>query len=231
MKVVSIGMIYLAACYCFFLAWRDFGSEQGPTQWGFFALCAGGVLVLFPRLTRGKTPWGEWDTTLAEPQPTPAESPSPSSSPSSSAAAQQYPYLPQSYGRTRTVTDAQWRSLRLMAIRNAESYLTENLVQTSLRVSLRPTHLGVAVDTRPQSTWDAYTGRGQFTCPDRELRAAYGDAAAYLMQIVTRYFPTVSEQDVRIYFLVLGHDVGTWQDGKMILAGEGEPAADPEPPC
>ncbi len=223
MKVVSIGMIYLAACYCFFLAWRDFGSEQGPTQWGFFALCAGGVLVLFPRLTRGKTPWVEWDMTLAASQPAPVESPSPSSSSSSSAAAEQYPYLPQSYGQTHSATDAEWRTLRLTAAHNAESYLTEKLVRTRLTAWLSPTYLDVMVGTRPQSTWDAYAGKGDFTCPDRELRAEYADAAANLMDAVRDYFPAISDQDVRIRFSILGHHVGTWQGGEMKLKGEKQP--------
>ncbi len=220
MKVVNVVMIYLAAGFCFFLAGRDFGSEQGPTQWGFFASCVGGVLVLFPRLTRGKTPWVEFDTALEEARHHPAESPSSSSSSSSSAVVRKYPYLPEQYDQPYATTLAEWHILRFTAAYNGEGYLTDKISRDSLVAAAHLTHVDILVGTHPQPAWNVYREKGQFNCPQREVRAAYDDAARALMQSVRTYFPGISDQRVRIEFFIRGAAIGIWQGGKMTLEGE-----------
>ena len=134
--------------------------------------------------------------------------------------ARKYPYLPEKYSEAYTPTLAEWRGIVLCSICNSSSYLTDRLLRCSMVAVAKPAHLFVNVDTKTQPGWNTYLGNGRFSCSDREVRAAYEEAAAEGMQFVWVLFPEISESDVQIEFQIQGALVGTWQGGKMTLEGE-----------
>ena len=135
-----------------------------------------------------------------------------------------YPYLPDVYSERYIPTLAEWRALDLTAHWNYEGGLTERLIRTSLEASALDRDLVLLVGTKPQPNWPVYSN-GRFTCSDREVRAAYQEAADSLgspciMATVRNHFPGIADKDVQIQFFIDGGEVGTWQGGKMTLEGE-----------
>lgn len=100
-------------------------------------------------------------------------------------------------------------------------YLTNCLQWEWCSGTRRPdSRLELLVDTRTQPDWNTYLGEGRFNCSDREVGAAYEEAGKQLMQRVSWYFPVLDVEKVTIEFFIMGVPVGTWQAGKMTLAGE-----------
>ena len=120
------------------------------------------------------------------------------------------------------ITDKDLVALELTAYSNNTDFLTERLQQTSFTAYWHfDTHeLHLFVDTRPQPDWPTYLGNGRFSCSDREVRAAYEEAATNVMERVRYYFPRITDRQVTIDFAVLGAPVGTWRGGRMVLEGE-----------
>lgn len=79
------------------------------------------------------------------------------------------------------------------------------LVKIRLLAWISPTGLVLSVDTDPQPSWNVYRGKGQWSCSDREVRAAYLEAADSgtfsIMKRVRKSFPDIADEDVTIEFL------------------------------
>ena len=136
-----------------------------------------------------------------------------------------YPYLPAEYSEPLIPTKAEWRELSLSAELNYEGALTEKLVRTHFDANVMPEGLIILVDTKTQPSWNVYRGNDRWSCSDRELRAAYEEAAdstssASIMPWVRLFFAGIADNDVEIRFHIKGGPVGTWTDGIMTLAGE-----------
>jgi len=135
-----------------------------------------------------------------------------------------YPSLPAAYSAPYMPTLGEWRALEFTAHENCSEFLTNRLIRRSCRAHLSPEGLKVIVDTRPQPTWDVYLGNGRFACSDRELRAAYEEAAdgssTSIMNYVRALFPGIDSNHVVIEFGIQGSLVGTWHNGRMTLEGE-----------
>ena len=131
-----------------------------------------------------------------------------------------YPYLPEKYSDHYVPTLAEWKELKLVAYKNRVGTLTSRLIKDGLSAYLLEQYLSLVVGTETQPSWKVYRGNGRFSCADREIRAAYQEAAEKLVRDVRIYFPGIAEKDVQIDFFILGAPVGTWQDGKMTLEGE-----------
>ena len=130
-----------------------------------------------------------------------------------------YPYLPMEYELAHISTWAEWAALCFTAHYNSEECLSGRLVKTGLNVYLEDC-LDLLVGTNTQPDWNVYLGSGRFSCSDREVRAAYEEAAEKLMKHVRVWFSGIADEDVRIDFEILGSEVGTGQGGKMTLEGE-----------
>ena len=137
-----------------------------------------------------------------------------------------YPYLPAEYSKLYIPTRAEWEVVCLTAVQNYEGALSDKLRQTHVAVRAMPTSgLVLLVDTKPQPGWNVYRGNGRWNCSDRELRAAYEEAAdstsaLSIMPMVRSFFPGIANKDVEIQFFVNGGSVGAWTDGVMTLAGD-----------
>ena len=129
-------------------------------------------------------------------------------------------YLPAEYSEPYTPTLGQWRALDLTAHLNSKGHLTDQLVRSSLKALAFPDALSLIVDTQTQPKWDVYRGDRRFDCTDRELRAAYLEAAGDIMESVRLCFPEIADDDVKIEFFIQGTDIATCQGGKITLVGE-----------
>jgi hypothetical protein len=131
-----------------------------------------------------------------------------------------YPYLPAMYSAPYTPSLAEWRALYLTATWGGEQYLTDRLKTTSALVGVLTDGMHVLVATDTQPSWNTYLGNGRFSSGDREVKAAYMEAAGAVMQMVRRGFPEIPEGDVEISFGIRGSSVGTWRGGVLKLQGE-----------
>jgi len=132
-----------------------------------------------------------------------------------------FPYLPAEYSERYTPTLAEWRALDLTAHLNSEAHLTDQLLRAGLTAHALPDALLLIVDTQTQPTWDVHRGDRRFDCTDRELRAAYLEAAGDTMELVRIFhFPEIADEDVKIEFFIRGASIATWQGGKITLVGE-----------
>jgi len=136
-----------------------------------------------------------------------------------------YPYLPAEYSELYLPTKAEWRGMQLTANQNCEGSLSDKLIKTHLQTFVLPTGIILSVDTKPQPGWNVYLGNGRFSCSDREVRAAYAEAAdrgsgTDIMNLVRLSLPGIADEDVVMHFYIRGGSVGTWTDGVMTLVGD-----------
>ena len=85
--------------------------------------------------------------------------------------------------------------------------------------------LRVIMHTETQASWDVFSWEQmRFQVSDREVRAAYQEAAAKVLELVRIFLPEdetgLEDRDIEILFTARGIKIGTWRDGKMYLAGE-----------
>lgn len=131
-----------------------------------------------------------------------------------------YPYLPAEDSQEYIPTKAEWKALVFTARVNAQSQLTEKLFSNQSQLRARPTDLWLHTGTQATPKWPVALGGGRFSCSDREVRAAYEEAADVIMKSVRASFPSVSDKNVKIRFSEAESIIGTWTDGKMTLEGE-----------
>ena len=135
----------------------------------------------------------------------------------------EYPYLWEEYSETFYPTFADWQEIEMMARLNNEGPLTDRLVRTGLEVWAHSFGFFADVSTKTQPDWDVHLGKGRFDCSDRQIRAAYQEAAEVVMEDISGFFLGISEDDVEIDFFIDGSFVGTWKNGQMMLEGEQVP--------
>lgn len=132
-------------------------------------------------------------------------------------------------GGSHVPSAEEWGSLLTTAYSNSEMYLTDNLVSASMTVEHlwwsaieadSPSYL-ISVNTKTQPGWNVYIGNGRFSVSDRVVRAAYRDAAQYIVsELLMGSVAAVPHEEILIAFYINGVEVGYWRDGEMILAGE-----------
>lgn len=134
------------------------------------------------------------------------------------------PFLSDFYNEEIPLTMADWEVLYFTAYNNCEEYLTDKLIQESCKAFLLEMGLTVTVNTKTQSPWNVYLGEGRFSVSDRELRAAYIEAAERVLENIRIYFSEegsgLSDQEITINFAIRGSPIGTWRGGSFKLAGE-----------
>lgn len=131
-----------------------------------------------------------------------------------------YKWAPEEFNEPHTLTEAEFRVLRMNAEMNCRDHLTDRLVKTSFLAVCFNDTLQLYVNTNCQPSWDTHIGNGRFSVSDRELRATYGEAGANVMKYVEVYLPGVDKERVLVFFAVRGIDVGIWCNGVMKLEGE-----------
>jgi len=119
-------------------------------------------------------------------------------------------------------TDWEWLVLESIAKNNAFDALTEKLCKIGFDLAYLPWQPGnetliAVVNTTTQPAWNYHIGQGKFSVSDREVRAAYMEAAEY---VKSKLLPSLPAKTVIIEFLIQGYKVGTWTNGVMKLVGE-----------
>ncbi|MCR4425365.1 MAG: hypothetical protein NUW23_04135 [Firmicutes bacterium] len=128
-----------------------------------------------------------------------------------------YPYLPDSFNQPANLSVAEFAAVRLTAYYNCPGALTTKLMRQSVRCFLGPTSVDLFVDTLTQPTWDVYIAGTNFTVSDSEIAAAFEEAAAAPMTWLTRFFPGVPQESMRVIFSIKGFQVGIYQGGRFTL--------------
>lgn len=131
-----------------------------------------------------------------------------------------YKWLPEVFSERYTPRLGEWRAMWLNVLFGGTSYLTDKLIKEALTCGAGPDSMTVEVRTSCQPSWDHYLGKGRWDVPDREVRAAYLEAAGRMLEIVRIYFEEASDSDITISFSVRGEKVAVWHDGQMKLPGE-----------
>lgn len=120
----------------------------------------------------------------------------------------------------------EWLALQMTAWENSSFYaLTSKLNKSAFTVAYTPgTDDGIlfriSVNTTTQYSWNYHTGLGKFSVSDREVRAAYEEAAQVVFGMLKFYYFYAKPNEVKITFYINTYEVGTWHNGVMKLKGE-----------
>ena len=134
-----------------------------------------------------------------------------------SAEAASLPYLPEALSQEAKMSVAELAAIRVTAYYNCPGNLTTRLVRQSARCFLGSTSIDLFVDTRTQPGWDTHLGAASFSVSDAEVAAAYTEAGAVAMEWLSRFFPGVSPQSMRVIFTVKGYQIGIYSAGRFAI--------------
>ena len=134
-----------------------------------------------------------------------------------SAEAASLPYLPEALNQEAKMSVAELAAIRVTAYYNCPGTLTTRLVRQSARCFLGSASIDLFVDTRTQPGWDTHLGAAGFSVSDAEVAAAYAEAGAVATDWLTRFFPGVSPQSMRVIFTVKGYQIGIYTAGRFTI--------------
>ncbi|MFH1550571.1 MAG: hypothetical protein ABIH04_08440, partial [Planctomycetota bacterium] len=139
-----------------------------------------------------------------------------------------HPYFSPDYNKPYPISRAEYRELLLTTDFNCEETLTAKLMKISLKCYLLKSRLEIVVGTVCQPEWNKYRSRGKWIVSDKELCAAYTEAAEEVLVMVRMpyYFPKaesgLTDDEITIKFLIQGKPLGEWQNGEFTLVkGQG----------
>ena len=135
-----------------------------------------------------------------------------------SAEAASLPYLSEALNQEAKISVAELAAIRVTAYYNCPGTLTTRLVRQSARCFLGSTSIDLFVDTRTQPGWDTHLGAANFGVSDTEVAAAYAEAGAVATEWLTRFFPGVAPQSMRVIFTVKGYQIGIYSAGRFVVA-------------
>ena len=127
------------------------------------------------------------------------------------------PYLSEALNQDAKISVAELAAIRVTAYYNCPGNLTTKLVRQSARCFLGSTSIDLFVDTRTQPGWDTHLGAASFSVSDAEVAAAYTEAGAVAMEWLSRFFPGVSPQSMRVIFTVKGYQIGIYSAGRFAI--------------
>jgi len=134
-----------------------------------------------------------------------------------------HPYFSPGYNKPYPISRVEYRVLLLTADLNCEEIITTKLMKISLRCYLLTSGLEVVVDTKCLPEWSKYRGKGEWAVSDKELCAAYTEAAKEVLVMVRKpyYFPKgesgLTDDEITVEFLIQGAPVGEWRNGEFAL--------------
>ena len=138
-------------------------------------------------------------------------------------------YFSPDYNKAYPLTAAEYRELLFTTDFNCEEPLTEKLMKISLKCYLLKSRLEVVVGTVCQPGWNMYRRDGKWAVSDKELCAAYTEAAEEVLVMVHMpyYFPKgesgLTDDEITVKFLIQGEPLGEWRDGEFTLVkGQGQ---------
>lgn len=134
-----------------------------------------------------------------------------------SAEAASLPYLSEALNQEARISVAELAAIRVTAYYNCPGTLTTRLVRQSARCFLGAASIDLFVDTRTQPGWDTHLGAAGFSVSDAEVAAAYAEAGAVATEWLTRFFPGVSPQSMRVIFTVKGYQIGIYSAGRFTI--------------
>lgn len=134
-----------------------------------------------------------------------------------SAEAASLPYLSETLNQEAKISVAELAAIRVTAYYNCPGTLTTRLVRQSARCFLGPTSIDLFVDTRAQPGWDTHLGAASFSVSDAEVAAAYAEAGAVATEWLTRFFPGVAPQSMRVIFTVKGYQIGIYSADRFTV--------------
>jgi len=126
-------------------------------------------------------------------------------------------------------SEMEWEILKMTASENNESFLSTKLNKQGFDAAIiyndkdKKHEISVFIDTITQPIWNVYLGDGRFSVSDREVRAAYNEAAIFIRDnIIGKRFNDIIGEDynIVIYFTNRGSSIGVWTNGVMKLSGE-----------